>query len=159
MNKPLQFPEQLKDDVPLALEFAYKSMGIHDELMARHQEAMKCRDFEAVLFSGIQFFNCIREAEKAVCKFLRETPDFPKRAMLIDAVEMLYKAWIRPCSRVDKETASWNAKNYKVEHEAEYAVCRQKAFAKVQQLERDEAMYDDLSPMEAERIEQILAGQ
>src|SRR5437870_5523947 len=71
------------------------------ELMARHKEAMECRDCEAFLQMGIDAFDWILRADRAIrMEIYRGERQFD--AAVEKLLHGLCKTWLKPCDFAEK---------------------------------------------------------
>jgi hypothetical protein len=96
------------------LELARKYLGDYegqyDEIMARHAEAMECRDCEDLLEHGLNAFQWLRRAEEVLRQTARagicKTPEDNQSIRDgHEALNGLFSEWLRPCQHTEERIA------------------------------------------------------
>ena len=78
-----------------SLQLAQKHVDAFDALMEQHRQAMKCRDCEELLQSGIDAYRWLTRADETIRQAAIEGFDVPPE--VVTALATMYRAWFKPC--------------------------------------------------------------
>lgn len=130
----------------LAKKFVEEYESRYDDIMRRHCEAMECRDCEEFLLQGLNAFRWLRHAEEtfrqaAVENLCTSQEDMELLKKGIEALDVLFAAWLRPHGDAEKRIASL-AGQFDVAHAADFRRACEYAERKMQKIEMQNAIED-----------------
>lgn len=130
------------------------------DLMAKHAEAMDCRDCEAFLQIGIDAFDWLMRADRVIrMAIYRGDRDFDPK--IEDALRLLCKLWLKPCEFAKQWIALQQQKGYDIDNLAEFRRCMEEMQAIVGSNagESDGAIPEHIASLRDSAISEHLNGQ
>ena len=134
-----------KKEIPLdfSIQLAQKQVAAYsaqDELMANHHQAMKCRDCEEFLDTGIRAYQRLRQAEEtaqeAAKAGIEVSPD------VVTAIKVLYRSLLRPCVHAEQRILEQEQAGYQVTNLADFRRACEDVKKRVQAFDMYDAIGD-----------------
>jgi hypothetical protein len=118
------------------LQIARKRVDAFSALMEQHRGAMKCRDCEELLRSGIDAYESLSDAERIIRQAAVEGFHVPSN--VVTALDALYRAWLESCPLAEEQVKQQEKLGFTVANLAEFktacdAVRRKISFLQVEE--------------------------
>ncbi len=136
----------VKKEMPLdfSIQLAQKQVEAYsaqDELMATHHQAMKCRDCEEFLDTGIRAYKRLRQAEEMAQEAAREGIEVSPNVAA--AIKVLYRSWLRPCARAEQRILEQDQAGYQVSNLADFRGACEDVKKRIQAFDMYDAIDDE----------------
>lgn len=129
--------------------------GECEELMARHAEAMDCRDCEDFLQLGIDAFRWLGRADVQYrMRVYRGVAEYD--AKFEEDLAALYRLWLKPCDYALQWAEKQLRLEYRLDNLEEFKRCVEEAKALI---DPNEEVTDGIAVLRDEAIEEFRAGK
>lgn len=130
-------------------------------LMARHAEAMDCRDCEAFLQLGIDAFEWLMRADREY-RAAMAAGQIDYNAEVDAALTELCRTWLKPCEYAQKWIALQKQRNYEIDNLAEFNNCCEEMRAIVaaeERLNQANALPTAIATLREEAVQEHSRGE
>ena len=119
-----------------ALQIARKRVDAFGALMEQHREAMKCRDCEELLDSGIAAYQWLSDAEKIFRQAAVEGFQVPPN--VVTALSALYRTWLGSCPFAEEQVNRQERLGFTIANWEEFKKASEAVRRKVSLLQMEE---------------------